>query len=476
MCYNCFDNYYGLDETDILPMLLELADDNRAMKASYLVKNTDIGRLERGKLSIKKSTHVIKSVDGKDKELEKIEYKFKADPSVEGKPHWGYVVYDEVGEDAWVYELWCDCQDFAYRLHYPFVKKGIARFDLEKKYKQREITRGFGAHNRLPAKDSQSKPKANPTNKAFLCKHLIHALWYLLLGKTKSEVKKPHPGAEVITSKPVKKEVIPPKGKEAPPPPAPEPEEEKPSEIKPIPKTVGKKETTAQAEKKAAEEDKEQERIDKEKEAKLPPKAKVARATSKPSREEGKAERETKAVDKAREEALKKAKEATPVVPPPAPKPVVKAAPAPVKPAPKPVVAPVPKPVPAPVKIEPKKTPVARGKAVPATPELTTNKLETFKKKQEKEKADAEAKKKSEAEAKQAKSFSATVKPEVKVPPKPIAPVPKPVVEPVKIEPKTPPIVRGKAIPATPELSKQKLSDFVKKEKEQKELDKNKTK
>ena len=420
MCYLCNNSWYTIDH-DNPPLILELADNDKCMNASYLVKNTDVGRLERGMLSIKKTAYVAKLIDGKERQLEKLEYRFKADPSVEGKPHWGYIIYDNVGKDSKIYELWCDCQDFAYRLHYPLKTKGIARFDLEKKYSQREVKRGFGKHNEKKSKDGVSPPKANPTNKAFLCKHLIHAVWSLILGKTKSEVERPKPEAEVITAKPVKKEVIPPKGKESPAKEA--PPEKKIEPEKPIPKEVSKKETPAQAEKRNAEEEKELERIEKEKEAKEAPKpkGKVEKEKSKEDKEIGKAERASNKADKSlekREQALKKAKEVKPVAPPPAPvKPVpappkkeVKpnvAPPAPVKPVPKPAPA---KPAPAPVTPKPAPVPVKAVKPVVApkatTPKQVPNKLSDAVAKQAKEKADAEAKKKADAEAQKAKSIS----------------------------------------------------------------------
>jgi hypothetical protein len=130
------------------------------VKVSELMLKTDSGRVERSEDMFTKQPTVTDAGNG----LVKIEYNFKANPSVEQKRHWGYILYDENNKD--VKELYCDCLDHAFRQRYTFVKNDLGTWNLNPKYQKREPF----VHNQEPTKIT------NPDEKLYVCKHLYQLL------------------------------------------------------------------------------------------------------------------------------------------------------------------------------------------------------------------------------------------------------------------------------------------------------------
>lgn len=130
------------------------------VNASELMSATDKGRIERSESIFTKPPLVTDAGNG----LVKIEYNFKANPTIENKRHWGYVIYDENNKE--IKELYCDCLDHAFRQRYPFVKNNLGTWNLDPKYQKREPF----PHNQEPTKIT------NPDNKLYVCKHLYQLL------------------------------------------------------------------------------------------------------------------------------------------------------------------------------------------------------------------------------------------------------------------------------------------------------------
>jgi hypothetical protein len=127
-----------------------------------LMNSTDPGRVDRSESMFTKPPLITDGGNG----LSKLEYNFKANPTIERKRQYGYVIYDEETKD--LKELFCSCKDFSYRLYYPFEKNGLANYNLEPKYRKKAPF----VHNQQPTKIT------NPEEKLFLCKHLYHLLKY----------------------------------------------------------------------------------------------------------------------------------------------------------------------------------------------------------------------------------------------------------------------------------------------------------
>jgi len=133
-----------------------------------LLRNTDPGRTIRG-MKIRQVRNQIFEIEGKKMKLDKIEFSTRSiehtEPDVD-QPHKGYVLYDP--KNLKIYQVYCDCLDFYTRLYAPFVKKGLATFNLEPKYAQDAARRSaeIKTHNRQWTKIT------NPMGKLFLCKHL----------------------------------------------------------------------------------------------------------------------------------------------------------------------------------------------------------------------------------------------------------------------------------------------------------------
>jgi hypothetical protein len=140
--------------------LIEVPDFITEISTDALMDKTDQGRVDRSERLNVKPPQVIDDENG----LVRVEYNFKSKESVEGKRHWGYVIYDEKTKD--VKEMWCDCKDFAYRIWAPFVKKGLSKWDIPEKYRSRESQREPNPHSREWTKET------NKSGKLYLCKHL----------------------------------------------------------------------------------------------------------------------------------------------------------------------------------------------------------------------------------------------------------------------------------------------------------------
>lgn len=130
-----------------------------AIKKQQLLSNTDADRSFRGKMQVRVMSQP--RVIGKRGDPQRLEYITKAKPSTEQKTHHGYVVYDRETDE--IHELFCDCSDFFYRSYAPFVKKGLANFDLSAKFNKKLIRK----HNKQWTKET------NPSGSLFLCKHLF---------------------------------------------------------------------------------------------------------------------------------------------------------------------------------------------------------------------------------------------------------------------------------------------------------------
>lgn len=185
MCEQCisFKDFYNFSNQ---PLIL-----SEAKKASLLVANTDEGRIERGKYDVKRTTNVVKVIDGKEKQLTKIEWTNRADHTTEGRTHAGYVVYDDTVKDIMIYELWCCCADFFFRLWYTYNKQGMSPWKLESKYEKRNALRAKANNGKYPIHNRQ-KQKYKWTNvdqNEFLCKHLLNIVFFYILGKFKEDSK-----------------------------------------------------------------------------------------------------------------------------------------------------------------------------------------------------------------------------------------------------------------------------------------------
>ncbi len=126
----------------------------------FLMNNTDKGRVERSDPMFTKPPLVTDAGNG----LTKIEYNFKAKPSVEQKRQYGYLIYDEKDND--IKQIFCGCRDFNFRLYYPMVTNDLATWDLEPKYRDKAPFE----HNKEPSKIT------NPNNNLYVCKHLYQLL------------------------------------------------------------------------------------------------------------------------------------------------------------------------------------------------------------------------------------------------------------------------------------------------------------
>jgi hypothetical protein len=124
------------------------------------MNNTDQGRVARSNPMFTKPPLVTDAGNG----LTRIEYNFKAKPSIEQKRQYGYIIYDEKDND--IKQIYCSCKDWAYRLYYPMVQNDLATWDLDTKYKDKAPF----VHNQKPTIIS------NPTEKIYICKHLYQLL------------------------------------------------------------------------------------------------------------------------------------------------------------------------------------------------------------------------------------------------------------------------------------------------------------
>jgi len=131
-----------------------------------LMNNTEAKRATRGKDDVEILDYKISKADPKKygQGYKILEYAAVSDPTSEHKVHHGYIVYFQ--PNGKVKSVFCDCRDFFYKLYAPYVKAGLATFNLDKKYKDYLAAQ----HNK------KWTNKTNPDGKLYLCKHLYKVM------------------------------------------------------------------------------------------------------------------------------------------------------------------------------------------------------------------------------------------------------------------------------------------------------------
>lgn len=128
--------------------------------------------------NVKVMSFSIKPADEKfGKDYQHLEFVTRANPSVEERPHYGYLIFNNPRQS--IKELFCSCNDFFFRAYYPFVKRDLATFNLDPEVKQLLTTKytntrpeDMKTHNGEASKWA----KTNKGEKLFLCKHLYRAI------------------------------------------------------------------------------------------------------------------------------------------------------------------------------------------------------------------------------------------------------------------------------------------------------------
>jgi hypothetical protein len=162
------------------------------LKAITLINNTDKfgnGRGYRGLNNIKRGKTWYYRTE---EHLDFLSFNFLADPTLQHKHHYGYVIWNERAKTRPIREVYCDCSDFQFRMYYPFVQKGFAKWGVEKKYANnttRTLISPDGKIIQIPFKHNQKpggtrgKPSINISpNKLYVCKHLYHAIREYIVG------------------------------------------------------------------------------------------------------------------------------------------------------------------------------------------------------------------------------------------------------------------------------------------------------
>lgn len=148
-----------------------------------LLAATDPGRTARG-LRIRQVKNQVYEIEGKKYNLDKIEFSSRSvehtEPD-EDQPHKGYVLYEP--KTLHIFQLYCSCVDFGYRLYAPMVKKGLATFNIEPKYANIENKRT----GKLKRHNRQWTKVTNPNGDIYLCKHL-YSIVKNYLAKTGAKV------------------------------------------------------------------------------------------------------------------------------------------------------------------------------------------------------------------------------------------------------------------------------------------------
>lgn len=167
--FSDFNVYYT--ECHCKPILMaEKTSDGMLIEAlidpKRLMNNTDALRVIRGKDGVEILDYNISKADPKryGRGYRILEYSAIADPTSEDKIHHGYIVYFQ--RNGKVKELWCSCRDYFYKLYAPYVKAGLATFNLDRKYQEYSPM----THNR------QWTDKTNPEGDLYLCKHLYKVI------------------------------------------------------------------------------------------------------------------------------------------------------------------------------------------------------------------------------------------------------------------------------------------------------------
>lgn len=137
------------------------------IKVNRLMNNTDKGRIYRGIHQVR-TRPINGTIVDKNRQIWMLEYNFKAYPSTEQKRHYGYVLYEDPKKD--IIQVFCDCLDFWYRLHAPFVRKKLATWNLPLLYKNKQKMANPTPHTK------QWTIVRNPSGNLYCCKHLYALL------------------------------------------------------------------------------------------------------------------------------------------------------------------------------------------------------------------------------------------------------------------------------------------------------------
>lgn len=169
--------YYDFSQLELYEIPTDIIFEGE-INASNLISNTDP---ERGRKGIYDVT-VLNNKPGLTPNGQWISYKVRANPSVQGKNHFGYIKFNDSNKK--IHEVYCSCLDFQFRLYYPFVEKGLAKWDVDPAFKRHTIdaygrnfshdkTNGYGINNADP-------------NHLYVCKHLYNVIRSYVLGAMKS--------------------------------------------------------------------------------------------------------------------------------------------------------------------------------------------------------------------------------------------------------------------------------------------------
>ena len=129
-----------------------------------LLSNTDKKRIEQ---AVKKMSAKPPKITELDSGLERLEYNVKMTPprlSTEKRNHRGYIDYDPKTKN--IENMYCDCNDWSYRLWSPMVKAGLATWEQPKLYKKRQSF----------TNNKKNTIITNPKNIKYVCKHLAAVL------------------------------------------------------------------------------------------------------------------------------------------------------------------------------------------------------------------------------------------------------------------------------------------------------------
>jgi hypothetical protein len=116
-------------------------------------------------------------------------YKFRSNPSTQLKNHFGYVTWDESKKA--IREVYCSCSDFNFRMYYPLVQRGLAKWNIDRRFLERTTTTKFqnGVVTQTPFRHNHTNGKgiANVSPaRLIVCKHLYNAIRSYVMGAMKS--------------------------------------------------------------------------------------------------------------------------------------------------------------------------------------------------------------------------------------------------------------------------------------------------
>ena len=151
-----------LNTEPVYPLDVFQGDVVLEKRFSDLLSGTDMERLRKAEEEVRTNPPTVTDfIDG----TERLEFNFKASPSIEMKRHKGYIVHKE-GD---VHKMYCDCKDFYYRLWTPLVEAGLSSYSLSSRY----LTADARNHSH------DWTGSMNPDGKLYVCKHLAAMRKYL---------------------------------------------------------------------------------------------------------------------------------------------------------------------------------------------------------------------------------------------------------------------------------------------------------